>query len=68
MRKFLDFSKNSKGYKNAHSFIKIKINQYLAKAPCEILAGHEFREIGRRQNAIVENVVRAQDADLHIDF
>jgi hypothetical protein len=67
-RKFLDFSKNREHQENAHSFIAIKGNQHLAKALCEILHGHRFRENGRRENAIVANVVRARDADLHNDF
>ncbi len=66
--KSFDFGKILERDENRQSFIAIKGNQHLAKALCEILAGHKFREIGRRKNAIVANVVRAGDADLHTDF
>ena len=63
-----DFGKILERGENRHSFIAIKGNKHLAKAPCEILAGHKFREIGRRKNAIVATAVRARDVDLHTDF
>lgn len=68
MRNFLDFSKNLEQCENAHAFIAIKCNQHLSKAPYEIIAGHKVWENGRRKNAMVADVVLAQDADLHADF